>query len=89
MCVCLCVCMYQSHAQQAGVSACNVVVDEAAASQQLQQAAFHMMSISWLAVLDQGFATSQQSVHAVRVHTNTLLEGLHTHTHTHTRKDKM
>lgn len=77
----LCVCLYQSHAQQPGVCSCDVVVDEAAALQQFQQPALYVLSVSRLAALDQRLATPQQGVHTARVNAHTLLEGLDGHTH--------
>lgn len=59
----------------------DVVVDVAAAPQQLQQAALHVMSVGGFAALDQQLAALQQGVHPTRVLTHRLLEGLHVHTH--------
>lgn len=61
----------------------DVAVDVAAAPQQLQQAALHLVSVGRFAALDQQLASLQQGVHTTRVLTHGLLEGLHTHTHTH------
>lgn len=74
-----CVCVYQSHAEQPGMCSCDVVVDVAAAPQQLQQPALYVLSISRFAVLDQRLTALQKGVDAARVHTNTLLEGLRRH----------
>lgn len=68
--------MYQSHAEQPGVCSGDVVVDEAAAPQQLQQSALYALSIARFAVLDQRLAALQQRVNAARVHADALLEGL-------------
>lgn len=78
-CVCVCVCIYQSHGQQSGVCPADIVINKAAASQQLHQLSLYVLSITRLAVLDQRLAAPQEGVHTGRVHTHTLLEGLQTH----------
>jgi len=77
-------CEYQSHAEKTSVRPCDVVVDVAAAPQQLQQPILYMLSVSRLAALDQRLATLQQSVHTGRVLAHTLLERLHTGKKYHT-----
>lgn len=76
----MCVCVYQSHGQQSGVCPADIVINEAAASQQLHQLSLYVLSITRLAALDQCLAVPQEGVHTGRVHAHTLLEGLQTHT---------
>lgn len=78
----LCVCAYQSHAEESRVCPCNVVVDMAAVAQQLQQAALYSLCVTRLAALDQLLTVLQECVYTARVLTHTFLEGLHTNTHT-------